>query len=210
MHRCTAINKLHNSHRDQSGLLSSPQCPRVPLPRPPPCSWFWQFCLRWHHRHASSHLKHSTVSIKYPWLHAQVYTCEYSLWSLKSSLKSHLFKLSCWLCVCVYMCVCVCVCVRACVCVCMYVCVCVRVCVRACVCVCMCVCVCVCVCVITDVCFDCALVLCFVTSYGLQFGELAHKRVHYYYYYYQIHTYMPCSHIQVMTHTPLPQSMMPQ
>ena len=37
----------------------------------------------------------------------------------------------------------------------------------------MCVCVCVCVCV---------LVFCFVMGYGLQFGEVAHKRVLYYYY----------------------------
>ena len=31
-------------------------------------------------------------------------------------------------------------------------------------------------------CFDCALVLCFVMGYVLQFGEIAHKRVHYYSY----------------------------
>ena len=53
------------------------------------------------------------------------------------------------------------------------VCVCVCVCVRAC----MHACVSVCVCVLLEVCFDCVLVLCFV----LQFGEIAHKRVHYYY-----------------------------
>ena len=32
-----------------------------------------------------------------------------------------------------------------------------------------------------EVCFDCVLVLCFVMGYVLQFGEIAHKRVHYYY-----------------------------
>ena len=32
-----------------------------------------------------------------------------------------------------------------------------------------------------EVCFDCALLLCFVMGYVLQFGEVADKRVHYYY-----------------------------
>ena len=31
-------------------------------------------------------------------------------------------------------------------------------------------------------CFDSVLVLCFVMGYALQFGEIAHKRIHYYYY----------------------------
>ena len=38
-------------------------------------------------------------------------------------------------------------------------------------------------CVLAEVCFDCVLILCFVMGYVLQFGEMAHKRVHYYYYY---------------------------
>ena len=65
------------------------------------------------------------------------------------------------------------VCVCVCVCVCVYVCMhaCVSVCVRACVPAC------VRACVLLEVCFDCVLVLCFV----LQFGEIAHKRVHYHY-----------------------------
>ena len=29
-----------------------------------------------------------------------------------------------------------------------------------------------------EVCFDCDFVLCFVVGYWLQFGEIAHKRVH--------------------------------
>ena len=35
-----------------------------------------------------------------------------------------------------------------------------------------------------EVCYDCALVLCLVMGYALQFEEIAHKRAHYYYYYY--------------------------
>ena len=38
-------------------------------------------------------------------------------------------------------------------------------------------------------CFDCVLVLCFVVGYVLQFGELAHKCVHYHYYYYYYYTF---------------------
>ena len=49
-----------------------------------------------------------------------------TLTSFKSSLKSHLLKLSCWFCVCL----CVCACVRVCVCMCVRVCVCVCVCDR--------------------------------------------------------------------------------
>ena len=58
-----------------------------------------------------------------------------------------------------------------------------------CVCVFMSVCAFVCVCVSTcvraharaEVCLDCVLVLCFVMGYVFQFGEIAHKRVHYSY-----------------------------
>ena len=50
-----------------------------------------------------------------------------------------------------------------------------------CVCVCACVCVhvCVCACARASL-FGCS-ILCFVMGYVLQFGEIAHKRVHYYY-----------------------------
>ena len=84
-----------------------------------------------------------------------VYTC------------SRLFKLSA--------CVCVCVCVHSCNC--MHVCV-LRVCVHACVCACVhertCVCVHAHVFVLTVFRF-----FCFVTGHALQFGERAHKRVHF-------------------------------
>ena len=62
---------------------------------------------------------------------------------------------------------------------------------RACVCMCSCACMCLCVCVrgcvrvwclYAQLCFYCALVFCFVMGSGLQFGETAHNRVHYYYY----------------------------
>ena len=63
------------------------------------------------------------------------------------------------------LCVCVCVCVRACVRACVLACV--LACVRACV-----------------LCVEFGLVLYFVMGYVLQFGEIAHKRVHYYCCYY--------------------------
>ena len=78
-----------------------------------------------------------------------------------SSLLNHLWNVtsSCY----PIDCACMCACVRACMCAC------VGACVRVCVCVCVC-----------SWKFDCVLVLCFVTRYGLQFGEMAHKRVHHY------------------------------
>jgi len=42
-----------------------------------------------------------------------------------------------------------------------------------------------------DICFDCVLVLCFVMSYVLQSGEIAHTRVHYHYYYLLWHIRFP-------------------
>ena len=92
--------------------------------------------------------------------------CQTHLSNHLSDLTSSSYLIDCGVCVCV----CVWCGVLCCVCVCcvyVHVCVCVCVCVRACTCV--------------EVCFDCVLVLCFVMGYVLQFGKIAHRRVHFYY-----------------------------
>ena len=68
-----------------------------------------------------------------------------TLTAFKSSLKSHLFRLSYWLCVCV----CACAFAHTCVCACVP------------------------VCVLAEVCFSCVLFFCIVIGCALQFGEIA-------------------------------------